>query len=122
MSVEPRPNLFQHDSGAEVKQAGQVIFAAGDAPGDLMYAVAEGEVDIQLNGVTVETVGPGGFFGEIALIDHQPRSATVVARTDARVVAITPRRFTFLVQQNPYFALEVMRTMVARIRRLSASR
>ena len=122
MSLEHKPNLFQHDASAESIPAGQVIFAAGDPPGQVMYAVAEGEVDIQLDGLTVETVGPGGFFGEVAMIDHHPRSASAVALTDARVVAITPRRFTFLVQQNPFFALEVMRTMVARIRRLSARR
>ena len=120
--TESRPNLFRNDAGAEWMPAGRVVFSAGDAPGDLMYAVADGEVDIQLNGVTVETIGPGGFFGEVALIDQQPRSATAVVRQDAHVVAITPRRFTFLVQQNPFFALEVMRTMVARIRRLSLPR
>jgi CRP-like cAMP-binding protein len=120
MSPEPKPNLFQNDAGAELRPAGQVIFSAGDPPGDVMYAIASGEVDILLNGVRVETVGPGGFFGELALIDHEPRSASAVVRTDARLVTINARRFTFLVQQHPFFALEVMRTMAERVRRLSA--
>lgn len=84
-----------------------------------MFAVADGEIDIQTNGGTVETIRAGGVFGEMGLIDDQPRSATAVARTAARVVPINERRFTFLVQQNPFFALHVMRSLTGRIRRLS---
>ena len=121
MTIEDRSNLFQNDAGAESRPAGQPIFRTGDACDDVMYAVAEGEVDIILEGATVETVRPGGFFGEIGLIDKRPRSADAVARTDVRLVPINARRFTFLVQQHPFFALEVMRTMAQRIRRLSAA-
>ena len=122
MSTEIRSNLFKRDSAAEFMPAGQVVFAAGDPAVDVMFGVADGAVDIQLNGVTVETIGPGGTFGEIGLIDQQPRSAAAVVRDDAHIVRITQRRFTTLVQQHPFFALEVMSTMVARIRRLSAHR
>ena len=60
---------------------------------------------------------PGGLFGEMAVIDREPRSATAVTATDAELVAIDKRRFWFLVQETPYFAEIVMRTMAARIRR-----
>ncbi|HEU5100134.1 MAG TPA: Crp/Fnr family transcriptional regulator [Roseiflexaceae bacterium] len=61
--------------------------------------------------------GPGGIVGEMALIDDRPRSATAVAATDCRLVPIDERRFTFLVQQTPMFALAVMRVMAERLRR-----
>ena len=63
---------------------------------------------------------PGGIFGELALIDSSPRSAAAVAHTDCRLAVIGERRFIFLVQQTPYFALEVMSVMAQRLRRQTA--
>src|SRR5260370_788247 len=112
-------NLFQNDSAATPYAPGQSIFRTGDASGGQMFAIAEGKIEIQIGGKTVEIVGPGGIFGEMGLIDDQPRTAEAVAKTAAKVVSINERRFNFLVQNNPYFALHVMRTMTDRIRRLS---
>jgi CRP-like cAMP-binding protein len=64
----------------------------------------------------VETAGPGAFVGEMALIDRQRRSASAVARTDCKLVRIDEQRFQFMTQQTPFFALEVMRTLVRRLR------
>ena len=86
-----------------------------------MYIVKEGEVDILVHGKTVETVGPGEILGEMALIDQNPRSATAVARTDCQLVPIDEKRFTFLVQQTPYFSIEVMRIMARRLRQMDAA-
>lgn len=112
-------NLFQNDSAAISFAPGESIFCSGDASNNKMYAVSEGEIEIQLNGRVVEMIGPGGIFGEMGLIDNQPRSANALAKTAAKVVSIDERRFNFLVQNNPFFALQVMRTMTERIRRLS---
>jgi CRP/FNR family cyclic AMP-dependent transcriptional regulator len=90
--------------------AGQVIFAEGQA-GNVLYVVKEGEVDILIHDQVIETIGPGDVLGEMALIDQKPRSATAVARTDCQLVPINEARFKFLVQQTPYFAIEVMRVM-----------
>jgi CRP/FNR family transcriptional regulator, cyclic AMP receptor protein len=68
----------------------------------------------------VETVGEDGFFGEMALIDHSPRSATAIAKTDCTLVKIDERQFLFLVQETPFFAIIMMRTMAGRIRRRNA--
>jgi CRP-like cAMP-binding protein len=84
-----------------------------------MYAVKEGEVELVVDGSAVETVGPGGIFGEMALIEHDVRSATAIARTTCELVPIDERRFTFLVQQNPYFAMQVFRVMARRLRRMN---
>jgi CRP/FNR family transcriptional regulator, cyclic AMP receptor protein len=94
---------------------GDVIFRAGE-PGDLMYAVKEGEVALLSGETEVERVGPNGLFGEMALIDNEPRSATAVARTGCQLVPIDRRRFERLVEMTPGFALSVMKLMADRIR------
>jgi len=109
--------LFEHASDARPVAAGTTIFSAGDER-DHMYAVLEGQVDIVVNGRVVETVESGGIFGEMALIDKEPRTATALARTDAKVVAVDERRFLFLIQQTPNFALHVMRVLSDRLRRM----
>ena len=59
-------------------------------------------------------------MGEMALIDHGPRSATVTASTDCTLAEIDEKRFLFLVQQTPMFALSVMRLLSQRLRRMNA--
>jgi CRP/FNR family cyclic AMP-dependent transcriptional regulator len=97
--------------------ARQQIFAEGQ-PGDVMFIVREGEVDVVVHGAVVETLGPGGILGEMALIDPNPRSASAVAKTDCQLVPINETRFQFLVQQTPYFAIEVMRVLAKRLRHM----
>jgi len=108
--------LFNNSTDYESFKQGEAIFNAGDA-GELAYVVKEGEVDILVAGKVLERVVPGGIFGEMALIDNKPRSASVVAATDCQLVPISENRFTLLVQQTPFFALEVMRVMADRLRR-----
>ena len=57
------------------------------------------------------------IFGEMALIDNEPRSATAVAITDVELVPISEKQFLFLVSQTPYFALKVMRILAQRLRK-----
>jgi len=109
--------LFQSVEEQESFSAGDYIFREGET-GTVMYGVSEGEVDITLAGKVLETVGPGGMVGEMALIDDKERSAAVVAKTDCRLAPINKECFTFLVQETPYFALEVMRVMADRLRRM----
>ena len=84
-----------------------------------MYAVVEGEVQIVVRGQVVEAVGEGGIFGEVALLDDRPRSASAIASTDCKVAVIDLKRFGVLVQQTPFFAVEVMRVMAERLRRIT---
>jgi CRP-like cAMP-binding protein len=96
--------------------AGDVIFRAGD-PGDLMYVVKSGKVDIYLGGELIDSVGAGGIIGEMAIISDEPRSATALARTDCTLTPIDRRRFELLVQETPHFAVMVMRVLAERLRR-----
>jgi CRP-like cAMP-binding protein len=95
---------------------GETIFSSGD-PGDCMYAVVDGTVEIQLNGKLIETIAPGGVFGEMGLIDGQPRSAMALAASDCSVAVIGEKRFLRLVEMAPQFALQMMRVVSERLRR-----
>jgi CRP/FNR family transcriptional regulator, cyclic AMP receptor protein len=95
---------------------GDVIFAAGQA-GDRMYIVRSGSVELRVGDTLLETVVPGGVFGELALIDPAPRSATAVAGFDCSLAAVGVQQFHGLVQKVPNLALEVMKVMARRIRR-----
>lgn len=98
--------------------AGETIFDAGE-PAEVMYGVVDGTVDIVVDDRIVETLEPGELLGEMAIIDGQPRSARAVAASACRLACIDQRRFLFLVQQTPNFALHVMRTLAERLRRRS---
>lgn len=82
-----------------------------------MYVVRTGEVEIERDGKVVDSVSPGGIFGEMALIDGAPRAATARAKTACEAAPITEKTFLFLVHETPYFALAVMRTLADRLRR-----
>jgi len=112
-------NFLKREKEIRSIEAGQPVFTEGER-GDAMYAVVEGEVNIILRGQVLETIGDGGIFGELALLDDRPRSASAIARTQCKVAVIDLRRFTVLVQQTPYFAVEVMRVMAARLRRTTS--
>lgn len=114
-------NIFRHATDAESVEPGHILFREGD-PGDTtMFAVAEGEVELTVDGAVVEEVGPGGILGELALVDHGPRSATAVARTSCQVVRVDAERFNYLVHEHPTFALQVMRVMADRLRRANVT-
>jgi CRP-like cAMP-binding protein len=108
-------NLFKFVKEQVTFPAEQVIFKE-DETGDFAYVVIEGEVELTYHGHVLETVGPGGLLGEMALIDNQTRSATAKAKTEVKAVAIDRNRFTFMVQETPWFALEVMKIMADRLR------
>lgn len=103
-----------------ILERGQVLFEQGEAGRD-MYIVRSGFVLLKVGGSEVERVGRGGILGEMALIDPAPRSASAVADQDCSVVAISEAIFHDLVRQVPGFALEVMRSMVRRLRQSNAS-
>jgi CRP/FNR family transcriptional regulator, cyclic AMP receptor protein len=109
-------------AGAPVRdfKAGEVIFNEGDPVQDL-FVVQSGKVEIRHANRVLETVGPNDIFGEMALIDHQPRSATVVAVTDVKLVPVSEKQFLILVSRTPYFALNVMQTLARRLRAMNSS-
>jgi CRP-like cAMP-binding protein len=109
-------DLLAHRRTARTVRAGEVIFRQGD-PADGMYVVREGSVGLKVGDRLVETVEAPGLFGELALIDDEPRSLLAVAETDVSLIEIPTRHFWVLVHETPYFARLVMRVMSERLRR-----
>jgi CRP-like cAMP-binding protein len=71
-----------------------------------------------VRGKVVETLGPGGVMGEMALVERAPRIATATALSDCKLAVIPEKRFLFMVQQTPHFALQLLRVVVERLRRM----
>ncbi len=115
-------DLFRNEPDIVLFAAGERIFSAGDAADDAMYVVIEGEVDIRIKAGSIDIARSGEIVGEMALIDKSPRSATVIALTPARLARIDRRRFLYLIQNTPTFALDVMVVMAARLRRGNLAR
>ena len=107
--------LTGNDIEARFFKAGDVIFREGDEAKDL-YVIKSGQVRVQIGNRTVTELAADSIFGEMALIDSEPRSATVVAMTDVELVPVSEKQFLFLVSQTPYFALKVMRVLAQRLR------
>ena len=104
-------------AGAALREfkAGEVIFKEGDAAAEF-FVIQRGKVDIRLGNRLLGTLGDHDIFGEMALIDAAPRSATAIAATDVKLVPVSEKQFLFLVSRTPYFALKVMRVLARRLR------
>jgi CRP/FNR family cyclic AMP-dependent transcriptional regulator len=106
-------------AGAQVPsrmfKAGQIIFSESE-PGNELFVVQSGTVELRLGNRVLESLEANSIFGEMALIDKGPRSATAVAVTDVIAVPVTEKQFLFLVSHTPFFALKVMSVMAARLR------
>jgi CRP/FNR family transcriptional regulator, cyclic AMP receptor protein len=89
-------SVFENEVHIQEFNSGAIIFQEG-TPGQIMYAVLEGEVELQLKGVTVNQVGQHEIFGEMALVDGSKRSATAQACTDCKLAVIDKERFEYLV-------------------------
>jgi CRP/FNR family transcriptional regulator, cyclic AMP receptor protein len=107
--------LAHKDIVARPYRKGEVIFREGDPAAEL-FVIQNGKVDISRGNRLLATLDGNNIFGEMALIDAAPRSATATAATDLEAVPISEKQFLFLVGQTPYFALMVMRALVRRLR------
>jgi CRP/FNR family transcriptional regulator, cyclic AMP receptor protein len=107
--------LTGNNIDAQRIKAGDVIFREGDQAREL-FVIKSGSVRIQIGNRTISELGPDSIFGEMALIDNEPRSASAIAITDVELVAVSEKQFLFLVGQTPYFALKVMRVLAQRLR------
>jgi CRP-like cAMP-binding protein len=107
--------IFSHKSEKIKILAGQPLFMEGDE-GSLMYVLETGFAEVLVQNRLVETLEHGSIVGEMGMVSPGPHSASVMAKTDCEFVAIDQKRFQFLVQQTPFFAVQVMRLMAERLR------
>ncbi len=96
-------------------KAGTVIAREGE-PGIGLFILVEGTADVTIGGKKKATLGPGEFFGEIALLDGGPRTATVTATTDVQMLGLTEWVFRGLMQEHPSIALKTLQQMAGRLR------
>jgi CRP-like cAMP-binding protein len=97
---------------------GAVIARQGDV-GTGFFMVASGSVRVIRDGETIATIGPGDFFGELSVLDGQPRVAQVVADEPTVCLALATWDFEAVVREEPAVALAIMRGLAGRLRRLT---
>jgi CRP-like cAMP-binding protein len=97
--------------------AGHVLMEQGRV-GNEFFVIVEGTVRVERDGKVIDNLGPGDFLGEIALVDHRPRTATATCETPCRVVVIGHREFHTLLMDEPGIAEAVMRSLAERLRKL----
>ena len=107
--------IFQSPELLVPFKPGQTIFREGEY-GDTMYVLVEGVVEVVVGFKVVGAFQPVEIFGEMAVIDAGPRSATVRAKTYCKLAPVNQKRFVFLIQQKPQLALHIMKILVERIR------
>ena len=117
--------LFEHCSRRELSRIagitdeiavpeGKVLITEGDR-GREFFVIISGEVEVRRKGRKIATLGPGTYFGEIALLSQKPRTATVTALTPLRVLVIADRAFVDLLDAMPELWLKVARSLAERI-------
>ena len=89
-----------------------------DSIGREAFVITEGTAEVRRNGRKVATLGPGDCVGEMALLDHGPRTATVTAATDMSVLVIGAREFAGIVDEVPPIAHKLLRALASRVREL----
>jgi CRP/FNR family cyclic AMP-dependent transcriptional regulator len=94
---------------------GETVIAEGQS-GVGFFVIEAGNASVSVKGEIVRTLGPGEYFGEIALIDSGPRSASVVATTDLRCRGMTAWEFRPFVEEHPEVAWALLETLTARLR------
>src|SRR5436309_12707475 len=117
--------LFARCSRAELKEiamlADEIDLRDGKemtregAPGREFFVLLEGTADVKKNSRRVNPLGPGDFFGEIALVSREPRTATVIATSPVRALVITDRSFRRLLDDAPRVQTKVMEAMATRL-------
>ncbi len=98
-------SIFQKKSDPKAFSPGQVIFE--EQPGDKMYGILEGEVDILVNGKIVETIEAGEVFDVGVLVGVKNRTYTAIAKVNSKLVFLDEREFLFAVQETPMFAVDL---------------
>jgi CRP-like cAMP-binding protein len=94
--------------------AGKVLCREGET-GREFFVILQGEAEVTKNGDRITTLSEGDFFGEIALVEHRPRTATVTATNDLRFFVLTSQAFWALLDHRPEIQREVLRLLAARL-------
>jgi CRP-like cAMP-binding protein len=97
--------------------AGSMITDQGQT-GREAFVVLEGTVTVKRNGKKVASLGPGTVVGELSLLDHGPRTATVICETECKLLLLDQRHFMGVLEQVPTLSHKMLATLAGRIRDL----
>lgn len=106
--IEKAADLVKIKPGTEIVTEGKI--------GHEFYLILSGEASVKRGRRKVATLGPGNYFGEMALLDRGPRSATIVADTDMELFVISQREFMAVLDRIPQVAHKLLVSMAARLR------
>jgi CRP/FNR family cyclic AMP-dependent transcriptional regulator len=110
--------LFANEWEVVFLRPGEVLFREGES-GTIMYVVRSGRIRLSVAGHPLVEIGPGEILGEMALIDHGPRSATAEAIEASELVALDQQRFLVLVRETPMFSLALLKMVAKRLRTMN---
>ena len=99
--------------------AGTVLVREGEM-GDAFYVIVSGQAEVDRSGDIVATIGPGSFFGDLALLDKAPRNATVTAKTDMELIVLGQREFSAMLEESTAFARKLLMGLAHRLREMDA--
>ena len=122
--------LFSGCSGSELRKirssldsvevpAGKVLVEEGRI-GQEFFIIVDGQAKVTRNGRKVATLGPGSHFGELALLDRRPRSASVTSETEMDVLVMSQRQFNGLLESVPTIARKLLSALATRLREADA--
>ncbi len=114
-SRRERATVARHMETASLPE-GATLVEEGEE-GDALFVIIEGAASVRRKGIEVAVVGPGAWFGELALLDGEPRSATVVATEPTTVAVLGVRLFRTLLREFPEMTAEVLAGLAADLRR-----
>jgi CRP/FNR family cyclic AMP-dependent transcriptional regulator len=112
-------NSIRHSLEAELAKAEKVLVEQGDI-GVEFYLIVAGQASVKRNNRRAATIGPGDYFGELALLDRRPRSATVTAETDMELLILGQRQFNSILDTVPSLSRKLLATMATRLRESDA--
>jgi CRP-like cAMP-binding protein len=120
-------NLFSRCSNAELGRAASLTTEYTASPGEVLtrrgerglefFVIIEGTATASRNDVVLATMGPGSFFGELAILDGGLRTATVTADTEMQLLLLSRKEFTALLRLAPEFALKIIDELASRMRK-----
>jgi CRP-like cAMP-binding protein len=113
-TARQRRTIARHAQIAELP-AGVELVREGE-PGDALFVIIDGTAVVQQGGEELNRVGPGAYFGELAILDGEPRSATVVADSDVRVAVIGIRMFRTLLREFSDLAEQLLIGLAGELR------
>ena len=122
--------LFSGCSASEIRKiggaldeltvaAGKVLCEEGDI-GREFFVIVSGTAGVRRKGRKVAVLGPGDYFGELALLDRKPRSATVVSESELQILVLGQRQFNAILESMPSIARKLLSAMASRLREADA--